>query len=310
MNQIVHDQSPVIEAISLSKQFKRNEAVVGLNLAVAPGSICALLGPNGAGKSTTLKLLLGALRPSSGESRVFGEDSAKLGPESFQKIGYVSESQKLPEKMTFGQLLRFLKPNYPDWDDAAVEALLARFELPLDRRLKSFSRGMLMRAKLVMALAYHPDLLLLDEPFAGLDPAACESSVDTILDWSQGGGGKRSALISSHEIEDVERLADRIAIIGQGQLLYDEDVDDLKDRMRRVTISFAEQLALPASLPEQWIGVQQSGRVVTLIDTKYKSEESGSLLRSHFDRVERMGVESMSLRAIYIALANANSSAA
>src|SRR4051812_12855846 len=160
----------IIETKNLTRRFGRAEAVHGVNLVVPAGSVFALLGSNGAGKTTTIKMLVNLLRPSAGEARVLGVDSRKLGERELAQLGYVSENQQLPLWMTVRQFFDYCRPFYPTWDRALEKTLLARFDLPLGRKLAQLSRGMLMKAALLSSLAYRPKLLVLDEPFSGLDP--------------------------------------------------------------------------------------------------------------------------------------------
>src|SRR5262245_55892257 len=143
----------VLSAESLSKRFRRVSVLDGLRMDVPEGSVFALVGSNGAGKTTTIKILMNIIRADSGDVRVLGRDSLKLCPSEFALIGYVSENQEMPEWMTFGYLLQYLKPFYPAWDEHRVQELLRQFDLPLDRKLKHLSRGMRMKAALASSLA-------------------------------------------------------------------------------------------------------------------------------------------------------------
>ncbi len=292
--------APAIETRSLSKRYKNCDAVVDVNLNVEPGSIYALLGPNGAGKTTTLKMLMGIIKPTSGTGFVLGDHSESLASETYQRTGYVSENQKMPKWMTLDQLLRFLKPYYPSWDDALAQKLVEDYDLPLDRKLKEMSRGMQMKVKFLAALAYHPDVLVLDEPFSGLDPVTREECNDALLAWSEPGG--RAALISSHDIEDVERIADSVGIIENGRLELSEDVDSLKQRVRRVSIALSESIDLPRSLPSSWISAKSNQRFIEFFDTEFDDERTEELIRAVLPGVERVDNQTMTLREIYIAL--------
>src|SRR6188474_852043 len=172
----------IIETQNLTRRFGRMEAVHELNLAVPTGSVFALLGPNGAGKTTTLKLLMNLLPATAGSARVLGVDSRKLGERELAQIGYVSENQKLPEWMTVRQLLDYCRPFYPSWDPALEAKLLTQFDLPSERKLKQLSRGMKMKAALLSTLAYRPKLLVLDEPFSGLDPVVRDDFTRGLLE--------------------------------------------------------------------------------------------------------------------------------
>ncbi|HVW20476.1 MAG TPA: ABC transporter ATP-binding protein [Opitutaceae bacterium] len=173
-----------IEIQNLSRRFGRTDAVHDLSLSVPEGSVFALLGPNGAGKTTTIKILMNLIDPTSGRALVLGVDSRKIGPRERAQIGYVSENQSLPLWMTIRQLLAYCRPFYPTWDLALETTLLEQFDLPAERRLKNLSRGMLMKVALLAALAYRPKLLVLDEPFSGLDPMVRDEFVQGILEAS------------------------------------------------------------------------------------------------------------------------------
>src|SRR5471030_1151164 len=210
----------IIETKNLTRRFGRTEAVHGLDLTVPAGSVCALLGPNGAGKTTTIRILMNLLPPTSGKALVLGVDSTRLGPRERTQIGYVSENQSLPLWMTVRQLLDYCRPFYPTWDRALEQTMLARFELPESRKLAQLSRGMLMKAALLSSLAYRPKLLVLDEPFSGLDPLVRDEFIQGVLEVSA--SGDWTVLVSSHDIDEVERLCDRVALLDHGRLQLDE----------------------------------------------------------------------------------------
>jgi ABC-2 type transport system ATP-binding protein len=191
-----------IECENLSRSFGRVPAVQGLDLKIPEGSFFALLGPNGAGKSTLLKLLLNLLRPTSGRSRVLGRDSGSLGPADFRRIGYVADGQDLPDWMTVSQLLAFCRPLYPTWDDGLATRLRGQFDLPGDRPIKKLSRGMRMKAALLSSLSYRPELMVLDEPFGGLDPLVRDDFIQGLLEIP-GDDRPRTFIVSSHDIDEV-----------------------------------------------------------------------------------------------------------
>src|SRR5436305_9308590 len=172
----------IIETIGLTRRFGRMDAVHELNLVVPTGSVFALLGPNGAGKTTTLKVLMNLLEPTAGSARVLGVDSRKLGEKERAQIGYVSENQQMPLWMTVQQLLDYCRPFYPTWDRQLEKNLLAQFDLPPERKLSALSRGMAMKASLLSSLAYRPKLLVLDEPFSGLDAVVRDEFIRGLLE--------------------------------------------------------------------------------------------------------------------------------
>ena len=236
----------VIATEGLRRRFGRLDAVNHLTLHVPAGSIFGLIGPNGAGKTTTLKLLMNIIRPTAGRAEVLGVDSQRLGPAEFAKIGYVSENQRMPDWMTVRQLLAYCKPFYPAWDDRLSARLIELMALPLDRKIRHLSRGMRMKAALVSSLAYRPKLLILDEPFSGLDPLMRDEFVQGVLELAGEGGW--SAVISSHDLEDIERLIDWVGYLRDGQLAFSESITGLQARFRQIDVSLP---TAPADAPRR-----------------------------------------------------------
>ena len=221
----------VIETVDLTRRFGRLDAVEGLNLQVTAGRLFAFVGPNGAGKTTTIKILLNLLRPTSGKAVVLGVDSRRIGPRELTRIGYVSENQDLPDWMTVEQLIRYVRPFYPTWDDGLCGKLRRDLDLTSRLPIRSFYRGMRMKAALLVSLAYRPELVVLDEPFSGLDPLARDELIRALLELT--GEHNWTTFISSHDIDEVERLADSIAFINQGRIFVTESVQDLIGKYRR-----------------------------------------------------------------------------
>lgn len=228
-----------IQVRGLTKRFRKTTALDGIDFAIEPGTICAYLGPNGAGKTTTIHCLTGIQQPSSGEASLFGVDSRKLGSQEFQRLGYVSENQKLHEWMTVQQLLDYCRPQYPNWDEPFCQQLLAQFELPRDQKIKRLSRGQKMKTSLVSSLAYRPEVLILDEPFSGLDPVVREDFIDGVLELTA--SGDWTIFVSSHDIDDVERLADRAMVLNEGKIALDESADALRERFRQVSFDLPDE---------------------------------------------------------------------
>jgi ABC-2 type transport system ATP-binding protein len=219
-----------IETLDLARRFRGIDAVSGLNLEVHAGSIFALVGPNGAGKTTTLKLLMNLLRPTRGRASVLGTDTRRLGPSELARIGYVSENQQLPDWMTPAQLLAYVRPFYPTWDDSLCRKLQTDMAIDLRKPLRVLSRGTRMKAALLASLAYRPELIILDEPFTGLDPLVRDELIRALLELT--GEYRWTTLISSHDIDEVERLADTIAFIDNGRILFTESVQALINEHR------------------------------------------------------------------------------
>jgi ABC-2 type transport system ATP-binding protein len=287
----------IIETHTLTRRFGRMEAVHELNLAVPTGSVFALLGPNGAGKTTTLKMLMNLLRPTAGSATVLGVDARRLGEREFAQIGYVSENQQLPLWMTVRQLLDYCRPFYPTWDRALEKTLLAQFTLPEDRKLSALSRGMLMKAALLSVLAFRPKLLVLDEPFSGLDPLVRDEFIRGVLEVSA--AGEWSVLVSSHDIEEVERLCDHVALLDHGRLKLSEPAETLQGRFRRVEVTNAAPDAVALA---GWLDWTRAGSLTRFVETAYAGESTERGWREKFPGAT-VSAQPMALREIFVALA-------
>lgn len=294
----------LIELHDLRKSFRKTDAVNGLSLRVPEGQVTAFLGPNGAGKTTTIKCLLNLHRPDSGSAIVLGTDSRQLGPAQFTQLGYVSENMELPLWMTVQQFLDYCRPLYPQWDRAFESKLMTQFELPTKTKLKDLSRGMRMKAALLSSLAYRPKLVVLDEPFSGLDPLVRDEFIRGLLELTEQEGW--TVFVSSHDIEEVQRLADRVAILNRGQLALDESSDSLQTRFRAVEVVLPDQSRAPTSLPSTWLHAEQAGRTLRFIDSQF-TEPAKLESTVHAAMPETVSVEAraMSLREIFVALARA-----
>ena len=262
-----------IETDKLTRRFGRNVAVDEATLAVPEGSICAVLGPNGAGKTTLLETLLNLLEPTAGSAQVLGCDSRRLGPTQFAQIGYVSENQRVDDRLRIGELLDVVRDLYPTWDRALEAKLLRTFELPVDRRFKALSRGMRIRALFVAALAFRPKLLVLDEPFSGLDPVMRDDLVTTVIDLALEDGS--TVLLSSHDIDEVERIASDVIFLDQGRLVLAEETEALRARHQKVVARLATAGA--AATPRgEWLGFERAGETVSFVATSAAEEADWS----------------------------------
>jgi len=283
-----------------------------LDLIVPRGAIFALVGHNGAGKTTLIKLLMNILQPSSGHADVLGESSATLTGESFTRIGYVSENQELPEWMTVQGLLDFLRPFYPTWDD---RTLIQQLDLPLDRKLKHLSRGMRMKAALASVLAFRPSLILMDEPFSGLDPLVRDELIEALLDRMQDPsaealGEPTTILISSHDLAEIESFATHIGFLHQGKLLFAEPMASLNARFREVTVTLAPHDATQPQAaqtqgprPESWLLPESAPSVFRFVHIHADTEPLEEQVRTYLPSATTIESEPMTLRAIFLALA-------
>jgi ABC-2 type transport system ATP-binding protein len=289
-----------IETVDLTRRFGRLEAVEALNLQVPIGSVFALVGPNGAGKTTTIKLLMNLIRPTHGRAFVMGADSRRLGPRTFERIGYVSENQRLPDWLTPDQLLDYIRPFYPTWDEDLCKKLQADLGLTARTPLRSLSRGTRMKAALLASLAYRPELIVLDEPFTGLDPLVRDELIRALLELP--GEHPCTVLVSSHDIEEIERLADWIAFIDRGRLVFAEPVSSLLSRFRLIEVLAPDGVTpTPVSAPG-WLLQGTVGRILRFVDTDHASPGAISRITLAFPGAEIRAVP-LSLREIFVALA-------
>jgi ABC-2 type transport system ATP-binding protein len=263
---MVADQ-PIIEAINLGKRYGGTEAVRGLNVRVPAGSIYGFLGKNGAGKTTTIKMLLGMTRPTSGEARVFGL-SAALPDASVairQRTGFVSEEKELLEYMTVDEIVRFTAAFYPRWRRDLEQRYRATFGLQGDRKVRALSRGTRTKLALLLALCRGADLLLLDEPTAGLDPAMIEEVLQALVAHVSGEG--KTVFFSSHQIAEVDQIADSVAIIDRGRAVVSGALDDLRERYQRIQLVFDGKAPSHTFRAPGVVRVRSEGRVVTLLSS-------------------------------------------
>ncbi len=287
-----------IETDGLTCRYGRTRAVTDLTMSVPAGSIYALLGPNGAGKTTTLKTLLNLRSPASGVARVLGVDSRALGPADLAQIGYVSENQRIPSNLTIGDVEAFCRPWYPTWDAALADELRERFGLDPRARIKALSRGTRLKVQCLLALAPRPRLLILDEPFSGLDPVVRDDLTTGVLSLADRDGW--SVLLTSHEMDDVERLADHVGFLAGGSLLVEEPMATLLRRFRRVEVALTGASTLPGRRPASWLDFMVEGRAARFVE----SQASDAAEAAWQDSFPDAGIDArpMSLREVFVAL--------
>ncbi|MEM9382835.1 MAG: ABC transporter ATP-binding protein [Planctomycetota bacterium] len=217
-----------LELQGITRIYERGARVLSdVDLSVDPGEVVGLLGANGAGKTTLIRIALGMLRPQGGDVRVFGLDPAREPIETKRRVGYVSEDQVLPPYLRVTDVLGMHAELFDDWDPALAERLSGRFELEPKRRVGTLSKGQARRVALVAAISHRPELLVLDEPAGGLDPAARREMLEAALEFLADEGS--AILFSSHHMADVERIAGRVAILDRGRMVVDEDLDGLRE---------------------------------------------------------------------------------
>src|SRR5258706_12002842 len=236
----------IIEANQLCKSFKGQPALRGLDLRVPEGSIFGFLGRNGAGKTTTIKTLMGLLRSDSGSARVFGIPVADADRSIAirRRIGFVTEDRELYPYMTVEQIIRFTRPFFPKWRDDLEKRYLQMFELPPKRKIPDLSKGMRSKLMLLLAISRGAELLILDEPTDGLDPAAIEDVLRELVAIAASEG--TTMFFSSHQLTEVELIADHIGIIDQGKMIVSGSLDDMKAQYQRLQVVFADSVQAPA----------------------------------------------------------------
>jgi ABC-2 type transport system ATP-binding protein len=295
-----------IQTDHLVKKFRRVNALQGLTLNVPEGAVYALVGPNGAGKTTAIKILMNILCPTSGHAQVLGVGSSQVKGRCLESIGYVSENQEQPEWMTVEYLLGYLRGFYPTWDTNLEADLMKEFELPRDRKLKHLSRGMRMKAALASSLAYHPKLIVLDEPFTGLDPLVRDELIQGLLDRAE----ESTIFISSHDLGEIETFASHVAYLEEGKLRFAEELATLTGRFREIELTFDAPPAIPPQSPPNWMQMSNSSAVVRFTDSQFDADRTAAEIRKVFGEPRNITFSPMSLRAIFLAMAKSSRSSA
>jgi len=268
-----------IEAVELRKSFKAHEALCGLNLNVPRGSVFGFLGRNGAGKTTTIRILMGLAKADRGEARIFGiapgDDNS--GALLRRRIGFVPEDKELYPYMTVEQVIGFSRPFFPHWRDDLESRYLNAFDLPPKKKIPDLSKGMRSKLMLLLAIARGSELLVLDEPTDGLDPVMAEELLRELIRLSASDG--TTIFFSSHQLAEVEQIADRITIINQGRSIVSGELEDLKRQYQRIKVVFAD--GIPAAIP--WAQgadrIRKEGRMVSILSGQ-NSEEIMALARA------------------------------
>jgi ABC-2 type transport system ATP-binding protein len=295
-----------IQTEALVKEFRRVHALCGLTLDVPQGAVYALVGPNGAGKTTAIKILMNIISATAGRAEVLGIESSQIRGHYLQSIGYVSENQQVPEWMTVGALLNYLRPFYPTWDGNLEADLIRQFDLPRDRKLRHLSRGMRMKAALASSLAYRPKLIVLDEPFTGLDPLVRDELIQGLLDRAE----ESTIFVSSHDLAEIETFASHVAYLEEGTLRFAEELTTLANRFREVELTFEVPPVLPQKKPENWLQLSTAAAVVRFTDCRFDPERTPADIRAAFGEPRNMSFSPMSLRSLFLAMAKSGRNSA
>ena len=254
----------VVELRDVHKAFGSQQVLRGLGLSVARGEVFGFLGRNGAGKSTAIRILMGITRADYGRVRLFGRSLTEDVVDLRRRVGYVAQEQNVYPWMTPRTLARFVRGFYPRWDDALWRRLIDDFALPPKRRVGTFSGGMKARLALSLALATRPELLILDEPTAGMDPVARREFIDLVREHVARDGA--TTFFSTHLIDEIEAVADRIAIVEGGRTMYEGELAPLREALARFSIASADDVpgGLPGAFAQERLRVledrERSGR--------------------------------------------------
>src|SRR2546427_3706265 len=256
-----------IDTQQLTKRYGTLDAVRSLDLKVARHGITGFLGRNGAGKSTTIKMLLGMTRPTSGSGTIVNRriDHPRESLEARRRVAYVAEDKQTYAYMTVEQMIRFTRSFYTDWQPDLERRLLDELGLPPRRKVKALSKGMRTKLALLLALSRRPELLILDEPSEGLDPVSIEDLLQSLVSAAAEG---TAVFFSSHQITEVERIADRVCLIDRGKLMIDLSLDQMRQEYRRITLGFATP---PPAVDFQIDGIERvhtDGRQVTVLASR------------------------------------------
>ena len=287
--------NPVFRLEDVSKRFGRLRALHHVSLDGPPGTVVALLGENGAGKTTAIRILLGLLESDLGMAQVYGLSSRFHGQEIRRRVGYVPERPTLYEWMTVAEIGWFSAGFYDATYLPRYNELVTHFELPPDRRIKALSKGMRAKVSLALAMAHEPQLLILDEPTSGLDPMVRREFLESMVDIAATG---RTVFLSSHQIGEVERVADVVAILKKGQIQFVEKLDDLKQDVRELTVTLSNgEVELP-DLPGRVISRFHQDRQWRVLIRGIEEPQIDSLRAAeHISAVE---VRSPSLEEIFV----------
>lgn len=292
----------MIHADNLWKQYGKHEAIQGLSFSVPEGSAFALIGANGAGKTTTIKMLVNITQPNRGTAKVLGVDSRKLSASDFSRIGYVSENQDMPLALTVGEYFDYLRPFYSKWDRHLEASLRSQLQLPADRKIGNLSHGMRMKMALACALPFHPELLVLDEPFNGLDALVRDEVMESLMTQA----GQMTIFISSHDLAEIDRFVTDVAFIDEGKLLFEESMEALMSRFREVQVTLEGEASLPQRAPVEWLDMKATGSVVTFVDTRFAESAMSGRLSPYWSSIRRVETKPLSLRTIFTTLARAS----
>jgi ABC-2 type transport system ATP-binding protein len=285
-----------VVANGLSKSFGAKRVLEGLAFRVEPGDVVGVLGQNGAGKTTLLDLMLGFSRPSAGTVEVFGHASFALPAAAKARIGFVPQSDELVRQLRVRDHLRLIGSFYASWDNTLIERLTRAWKLDLDDRVGDMSTGQRQKLSILLALGHRPDLLVLDEPVASLDPLARRQFLREIIDIAA--DGKRAIIFSSHIVSDIERLATKIWILKDRHLYWDGDFDSLKESVVRIHVRANGRRVADSVIPHA-VSIDRSEHHLSAVVTGWSDAHEAALRESLDHPFE---VEALTLEEIFVEL--------
>jgi ABC-2 type transport system ATP-binding protein len=288
--------SATVEASHLGKTFGSKRVLQDLSFGVSPGDVIGVLGKNGAGKTTLLELMLGFTQPTEGVVRVFGHESYRLPGDAKARVGFVPQQDELVDHLTVADQLRVVASFYPHWDSDLLTRLCTEWGIDLRARIKSMSVGERQKLSILLAFGHKPDLLILDEPVASLDPIARRQFLEQLVEISA--DGSRAIIFSSHIVSDIERLANRIWILKEGRLDWQGDLDSLKESIVRIHLRGAGSLPEVLSIPGA-LSIRREAAFPTAVVRDWTEAAQRDLERQISGKVE---VEVLALEEIFLEL--------
>jgi ABC-2 type transport system ATP-binding protein len=285
-----------VAASKLGKAFGAKQVLQDISFEVSPGDVVGVLGKNGAGKTTLLEVMLGFTPPTSGGIQVFGHESLRLPGDIKSRVGFVPQQDELLDQLTVGDQLRVIASFYPRWDFALIDRLCVEWGVDVNARIKGMSVGERQKLSILLAFGHQPDLLILDEPVASLDPIARRQFLEQLLAIST--DGQRAIVFSSHIVTDIERLANRIWILKDGRLDWQGDLDSLKESIVRLHIRGSGEELPQFEIPGA-INVRRDGAFATAVVRDWTPEAQEALEKSAAVQIE---VETLGLEEIFVEL--------
>jgi ABC-2 type transport system ATP-binding protein len=285
-----------VVASNLGKAFGAKQVLQDLSFGISPGDVIGVLGKNGAGKTTLLEVMLGFTPPTSGEIKVFGHESLRMSGDIKARVGFVPQQDELLDQLKVRDQLRVIASFYPRWDSALIDRLCTEWGVDLDARIKGMSVGERQKLSILLAFGHQPDLLILDEPVASLDPIARRQFLEQLLTIST--DGQRAIVFSSHIVSDIERLANRIWILKDGRFDWQGDLDSLKESIVRLHIRGSGAELPPLQIPGA-INIRRDGAFATAVVRDWTAEAQEVLEKSAAVQIE---VETLGLEEIFVEL--------